>query len=89
MSGAGPAACRGIRGATTVEGDRPEAVREATLELLDTLVSANGCEPADIAAVIFTLSDDLEEREVQAKRTDRRFRRIDFEAALERLDARA
>lgn len=59
MSGAGPAACRGIRGATTVESDRPEAVREATVELLDALVSANGCEPADVAAVIFTVSDDL------------------------------
>ena len=58
MSGV-PTACRGIRGATTVDGDEPEGVREATLELLDALVAANGCERADVAAVIFTVSDDL------------------------------
>jgi chorismate mutase len=59
MSGAAATACRGIRGATTVEGDASEAVHRATLELLDALVSANGCQMADVAAVIFSVSDDL------------------------------
>jgi len=49
-------ACRGIRGATTVEDGGIEA---ATLELLDALVEANGCRLDDVAAVMFTLTDDL------------------------------
>lgn len=59
MGGEGATACRGIRGATTVDGDGPEAVRQATMELLGALVSANGCRPEDVAAVIFTVSEDL------------------------------
>ena len=54
-----PAACRGIRGAITVEADAPEAVSEGTAELLTTLVRENGCRLEDIAAAIFTVPDDL------------------------------
>jgi chorismate mutase len=52
-------ACRGVRGATTLDGVDPDATAEATRELLDALAEANGCRPEDVAAVIFTLSDDL------------------------------
>jgi monofunctional chorismate mutase len=52
----GPTACRGIRGAITVEDG---GVEEATTELLEAVVEANGCGLADVAAVIFTVSDDL------------------------------
>ena len=49
---------------------------------------------ARVGGVVRYRTDDirawlLEEREVQAKRTDQRFRRIDYDAALERLDASA
>lgn len=52
-------ACRGIRGAITVEGHGPGAVEEATAELLEAVAEANGCRPEDVASAIFTLSDDL------------------------------
>ena len=50
-------ACRGIRGAITVDG--PDGVARATRELLDAVTEANGCRPEDMAAVIFTVTDDL------------------------------
>ncbi len=52
-------ACRGIRGAVTVDGDGPEPIRESTAELLDALAAANGFRLDEIAAAIFTVSDDL------------------------------
>jgi chorismate mutase len=50
---------RGIRGATVVAADTPEAIGSATQELLRALVEANGLDPADIASVIFTTTPDL------------------------------
>jgi chorismate mutase len=52
-------ACRGIRGAIIVEGEGPDAVQNATEELLDRLVGDNDCRLDDIAAAIFTVTDDL------------------------------
>jgi chorismate mutase len=52
-------AVRGIRGAITAEDAGAEAVRSATVELLDELSELNGCRPEDIAAAIFTLTGDL------------------------------
>ncbi|HEY3211192.1 MAG TPA: chorismate mutase [Actinomycetota bacterium] len=52
-------ACRGLRGAITVVGEGPDAVRDATVELLEALVAENGCRVEEIAAAIFTVSDDL------------------------------
>ena len=52
-------ACRGIRGAITVEGAGPAAVRDAVNELLVRLVEANSCRPEDVAAAIFTVTEDL------------------------------
>ena len=56
---AGPTACRGIRGAITVDRETSDAVDVATTELLDAIVQENGCRREDLAAVVFTLSDDL------------------------------
>jgi chorismate mutase len=42
-----------------VDGDGQEAVREATVTLLDTIVRANECRPEDIAAAVFTVPDEL------------------------------
>ena len=52
-------AVRGIRGATAVKTDTPDAVLAATRELLDAIVKANALVPADIASVIFTVTPDL------------------------------
>jgi chorismate mutase len=54
-------AIRGIRGATTVPIDQPEAILTATRELLAALLEANrGLQPEEIASAIFTLTDDLQ-----------------------------
>lgn len=52
-------ACRGIRGATTVDENTTEAILGATRELLEAIVRANNLCPADIAAAIFTTTTDL------------------------------
>ena len=51
--------CRGIRGATTVEVNRREAILEATAELLAAMVKANGIKPEDVASAFFTTTPDL------------------------------
>jgi chorismate mutase len=51
--------CRGIRGATTVEHNKREAILAATTELLQLLIAKNELRPEDIASAIFTVTDDL------------------------------
>jgi len=51
--------CRGIRGATTVEENTPEAILAATRELLALIVEANDLRAEDIASAIFTTTPDL------------------------------
>jgi len=51
-------ACRGVRGATTVDTEAG-AVAPATAELLQRMLEANGLVQEDVAAAIFTLDDDL------------------------------
>ena len=53
-------ACRGIRGATTVDTDSPEAILEATSQLLAGIVQANDMQVADIASAFFTVTPDLQ-----------------------------
>ena len=50
---------RGIRGATTAPENSKEAIVEATRELLERLVEANGIVVDDVAAVMFTTTRDL------------------------------
>ena len=50
---------RGLRGATTVPVNEKEAVLKATRELLVALSKANAIKPADIAAVIFSSTPDV------------------------------
>ncbi len=51
---------RGIRGATVVRKDEPEAILAATRELLEAILQANpGLEPADLASAWFTVTADL------------------------------
>ncbi len=51
--------CRGIRGATTVTENTPEAILEATSELLSELMRVNGFEAGDVASAFFTTTRDL------------------------------
>ncbi len=50
---------RGIRGATTASANTAEAILEATRELLTAIVEENRVEPDEIAAVLFTCTEDL------------------------------
>ncbi len=50
---------RGVRGATTAADASAKALEDATVDMVNTLISANGIEPDDIAAVMFTTSPDL------------------------------
>ena len=52
-------AVRGIRGATTVEEDSPQAIVDATQELLGALLDENGIVRSDVAAAWFTTTRDL------------------------------
>lgn len=54
-----PTSCRGLRGAVTVEGAGPQAVRVAVERLLGRMVEANGCRLEDVTSVIFTVTADL------------------------------
>jgi chorismate mutase len=52
--------CRGVRGATTAEGNRPEDILRATRELLALMIRRNGIEPDDVASAIFSTTSDLD-----------------------------
>jgi len=52
-------ACRGIRGATTVERDDRDEILVATRQLLALMVRRNGLEKQDIASAIFTTTPDI------------------------------
>jgi chorismate mutase len=50
---------RGVRGATTVREDRPEAIEAAVHELLGLMVAKNHIAADDLAAAFFSVTDDL------------------------------
>lgn len=52
-------AVRGIRGATVVLSNTPEEIQNATVELVNEILSKNGIKVSDIAFAIFTLTKDL------------------------------
>ena len=52
-------AMRGIRGATTVEENTKTAIWQAAKELLKEILNRNAVDTADIGAVIFSMTDDL------------------------------
>ena len=51
---------RGIRGATTAEGNTADAIVEATSELLSELIGLNELQVAEICFAYFTTSLDLD-----------------------------
>jgi chorismate mutase len=50
---------RGIRGATTASANTPEAITEATDELLVELIRLNEIDPAEVCFAYFTTTHDL------------------------------
>ena len=50
---------RGVRGATTVAEDTPDAILEATEELVREIVAANAIHSEDVASALFTVTPDL------------------------------
>lgn len=54
-----PMRCRGVRGATTARGNTPDAILEATRELLYIMLRVNRIETEDVASVYFTTTVDL------------------------------
>ncbi len=51
---------RGIRGATVAAHNTAEDILAATRELLTEIIHRNGVESDEVAAVIFTCTDDLD-----------------------------
>ena len=51
---------RGIRGATTADENSSESILDATTDLLRHMVEANGTQIEDIAAIYFTVTQDLD-----------------------------
>jgi chorismate mutase len=54
-----PVRCRGVRGATFIAEDTPEAILAGTRELLAAIAQANGIATEDIASAFFTSTVDL------------------------------
>lgn len=52
-------ACRGIRGATTVEANTRDAILDAAREMISEIVSRNEVDTDDIASAYFSTTPDL------------------------------
>lgn len=48
-----------LRGATTVDADTPEEIRERTIQLLELMFDRNSLSRADVISVFFTSTKDL------------------------------
>lgn len=51
--------CRGVRGATTVDGNTREEVLRRTREMLALMIRLNGMRPDEVAAALFTTTADV------------------------------
>ena len=52
-------AVRALRGATTVDADTAEQIRERTVALVDRMMADNGIDHDDLISVLFTATDDI------------------------------
>lgn len=52
-------ACRGVRGATTVDNDTRDEILTATRQLLALMIRRNEIESTDVGSIIFTVTKDL------------------------------
>ena len=53
-------ACRGIRGATTVETNTRDEILSATRQLLGLMIRLNDIQPEDVSSALFTVTRDLD-----------------------------
>lgn len=53
-------ACRGVRGAITVQENDREQILTAARQLLALIIRRNGIHPGDVASAIFTTTPDLD-----------------------------
>ena len=51
---------RGVRGATTVENNTQEEIKNTTIEMLNEILKSNSIDTNDIAYVNFTMTKDLD-----------------------------
>lgn len=54
-----PPAVRALRGATTVDDDTPDQVRDRVTALLGALFDRNAVDPGDLISIVFTATDDI------------------------------
>ncbi|HEX3564988.1 MAG TPA: chorismate mutase [Acidimicrobiales bacterium] len=54
-----PVSVRAVRGATTVDADTPEAIRERVVALLEQVLKQNGLSEDDIISILFTATEDV------------------------------
>lgn len=54
-----PVSVRAVRGATTVDADNPEAIRERVVTLLEQVLKQNGLSEDDIISILFTATEDI------------------------------
>jgi chorismate mutase len=59
MTGYRYVACRGIRGATTVETNTSEDILEVTTDLLDAIIRLNDVAAEDVVSAIFTTTPEI------------------------------
>jgi chorismate mutase len=52
--------CRGVRGATTADGNTPAEILAATRQLLALMIRQNGIEAADVCSALFSTTPDLD-----------------------------
>jgi chorismate mutase len=50
---------RAVRGATTVDADTPEAIKERVVALLEQVLEQNGLSEDDIISILFTATEDI------------------------------
>lgn len=50
---------RGIRGATTLNSNTKQEIKNATVELIEEIIKTNSINKEDIAFVIFTVTSDI------------------------------
>ncbi|MDQ1437764.1 MAG: chorismate mutase [Acidimicrobiaceae bacterium] len=54
-----PLAVRGLRGATTVDADTAEQIKERVTALVEAMIERNGLDNEDLVSVVFTATDDI------------------------------
>ena len=58
-SAAVPPAVRALRGATTVDADTPEQVKDRVCSLVQEMLDRNGVDHDDIISIVFTATEDV------------------------------